>query len=127
MGRARCHLNVTREDARGNSPTVYCHRTVTTLSRRRAPVDVGSTAFILAATMAVALMIPGLALFYGGMVSSRSILNMIMMVFGAVAVVGVLWTFFGYSAVFGDSVGGAGLIGDVTEYLGLGQLVAGDE
>jgi Amt family ammonium transporter len=90
-------------------------------------VDVGSTAFILAATMAVALMIPGLALFYGGMVASRSILNMIMMVFGAVAVVGVLWTLFGFSAVFGDSYGGIGLLGNLTEYLGLGSLVAGDE
>ena len=78
-------------------------------------MDVGSTAFILASTMAVALMIPGLALFYGGMVSSRGVLNMIMMVFGAVAVVGVLWTLFGFSAVFGDSYGGAGLLGDVTE------------
>src|SRR4051794_36594239 len=76
--------------------------------------------------MAVALMIPGLALFYGGMVGSRGILNMIMMVFGAVAVVGVLWTVFGYSAVFGDSFGGLGLLGDLTEYLGLGQLVAED-
>ena len=90
-------------------------------------MDVGSTAFILAATMAVALMIPGLALFYGGMVSSRSILNMIMMVFGAVAVVGVLWTLFGFSAVFGYSYGGAGLLGNVTEYAGLGSVVAGDE
>jgi ammonium transporter, Amt family len=89
-------------------------------------MDVGSTAFILAATMAVALMIPGLALFYGGMVSARGILNMIMMVFGAVAVVGVVWTLFGYSAVFGDSYGGAGLLGDVTEYPGLGALVAED-
>jgi Amt family ammonium transporter len=90
-------------------------------------VDVGSTAFILAATMAVALMIPGLALFYGGMVGARSILNMIMMVFGAVAVVGVLWTLFGFSAVFGDSYGGVGLLGNLTEYLGLGSLVGGDE
>ncbi len=90
-------------------------------------MDVGSTAFILAATMAVALMVPGLALFYGGMVGSRSILNMIMMVFGAVAVVGVLWTLFGFSAVFGDSYGGLGLLGNVTDYLGLGSLVAGDE
>ncbi|SEP20506.1 ammonium transporter [Trujillonella endophytica] len=90
-------------------------------------MDVGSTAFILAATMAVALMIPGLALFYGGMVGSRSILNMIMMVFGAVAVVGVLWTLFGFSMVFGDSYGGAGLLGNATEYLGLGDLLAGDE
>ncbi|MCW2532644.1 MAG: ammonium transporter [Blastococcus sp.] len=90
-------------------------------------MDVGSTAFILAATMAVALMIPGLALFYGGMVGSRGILNMIMMVFGAVAVVGILWTFFGFSAVFGNSYGGVGLLGNLTEYAGLGSLLGGDE
>lgn len=86
-------------------------------------MDVGSTAFILAASMAVALMIPGLALYYGGMVGSRGILNMIMMVFGSVAVVGVLWTVFGYSAVFGSSYGGLGLLGNLTEHLGLGDLV----
>ncbi|MEV6302589.1 ammonium transporter [Actinoplanes sp. NPDC051861] len=90
-------------------------------------MDVGSTAFILAASMAVALMIPGLALFYGGMVGVRSTLNMIMMVFGAVAVVGVLWTLFGFSAVFGDSYGGLGLLGNLTEHAGLGDMVVGDE
>jgi Amt family ammonium transporter len=90
-------------------------------------LDVGSTAFILAASMAVALMIPGLALFYGGMVGSRSVLNMIMMVFGSVAVVGILWTLFGFSAVFGDSYGGLGLLGNLTEHAGLGDMVAGDE
>src|ERR1035437_1150983 len=86
-------------------------------------MDVGSTAFILAASMAVALMIPGLALYYGGMVGSRGILNMIMMVFGSVAVVGVLWTVFGSAAVFGSSYGGLGLLGTRTEHLGLGDLV----
>jgi Amt family ammonium transporter len=90
-------------------------------------LDVGSTAFILAASMAVALMIPGLALFYGGMVGARSVLNMIMMVFGSVAVVGVLWTLFGFSAVFGDSYGGLGLLGDLTEHAGLSAMVTGDE
>ncbi|MEV6346523.1 ammonium transporter [Actinoplanes sp. NPDC051851] len=90
-------------------------------------MDVGSTAFILASSMAVALMIPGLALFYGGMVGSKSVLNMIMMVFGAVAVVGVLWTFYGFSMAFGDSYGGLGLLGNITEHMGLGDLVAGDD
>src|SRR4051794_41827200 len=75
--------------------------------------------------MAVALMIPGLALFYGGMVGSRSILNMIMMVFGSVAVVGVLWTLFGFSAVFGSSYGGVGLLGDLTDHPRLGGGVGG--
>lgn len=82
------------------------------------------TAWILAAFTAVSLMVPGLALFYGGMVSVRSTLNMVMMTFGGFAVVGVLWIIFGYSAVLGDSLGGLGLLGDPLEYIGLGQLEA---
>ena len=87
-------------------------------------MDTGSTAWILAASAAVALMIPGLALFYGGMTAARSTLNMMMMVFGAVALTGVIWVLYGYSAVFGNSLGGVGLLGDPTEYLGLGQLMS---
>ena len=64
-------------------------------------MDTGSTAWILASSMAVSLMIPGLALFYGGMTAARSTLNMMMMVLGSVAVTGVIWVLFGYSAVFG--------------------------
>ena len=61
------------------------------------------TAWLLAAFTFVALMIPGLALFYGGMVSIRNSLNMMMMTFGSFAVVGVLWVLFGYSTVLGNS------------------------
>jgi Amt family ammonium transporter len=86
-------------------------------------MDTGSTAWILASSMAVSLMIPGLALFYGGMTAVKSTLNMTMMVFGAVALTGVLWILYGYSAVFGNSYGGVGILGDVGEYLGLGQLL----
>ncbi|GAA2900450.1 ammonium transporter [Pseudonocardia halophobica] len=89
-------------------------------------MDAASTAWILAATMGVSLMVPGLALFYGGMVGARSILNVVMMTFGAVAVTAFVWTLFGYSAVFGNSYGGAGLLGDVTAHLGLGNLIAED-
>jgi ammonium transporter, Amt family len=90
-------------------------------------MDTGSTAWILASTAAVLLMVPGLALFYGGMVGARGVLNMIMMVTASFSLVGVLWVFFGYSAAFGNSYGGRGILGNVTEYLGLGQLLAGDE
>ncbi|RZL62790.1 MAG: ammonium transporter, partial [Rhodococcus sp. (in: high G+C Gram-positive bacteria)] len=64
-------------------------------------IAAADTAWILAAFTAVSLMVPGLALFYGGMVSVRSTLNMAMMTFGAFAVVGILWIVFGYSAVLG--------------------------
>jgi Amt family ammonium transporter len=71
------------------------------------------------------MMIPALALFYGGMVGSRRILNMMMMCFGGASLVAVLWALFGYSMAFGNSVGGLGLIGDVTEFPGMSQLLAG--
>src|SRR6478735_10665123 len=87
------------------------------------PMNSGDVAWILAASALVCMMIPALALFYGGMVGSRRILNMMMMCFGGVSMVAVLWAVFGYSMVFGNSLGGAGLIGDVTEYLGMDQLL----
>src|SRR5690242_13123545 len=67
-------------------------------------------------------MAPGLALFYGGMVRSKSVLNMMMMSFGALAVITLVWVLVGYSLAFGDDLG-AGLLGDPTQYAGLGQLV----
>jgi Amt family ammonium transporter len=89
-------------------------------------VDSGNVAWILTSAALVALMIPALALFYGGMVSSRRILNMMIMCFGGASLVAILWVVFGYSLVFGDSVGGAGLIGDPVEFAGLGQVLADD-
>jgi Amt family ammonium transporter len=77
---------------------------------------------MLISTGLVTLMIPGLALFYGGMVRVKSVLNMMMMSFGALALVFVLWIAYGFSMVFGDSVGGKGLIGDIGEFLFLNGL-----
>jgi len=54
-------------------------------------VNSGDTAWVLASAALVMLMTPGLAFFYGGMVRSRSVLNMLMMNFIALAVVSVLW------------------------------------
>lgn len=87
----------------------------------------GNTAWVLTAVVAVALMLPGLALFYGGMVSRRTTMNMMLMVLGSFCVVGVLWVAFGYSVVFGDSIGGLGLLGNPAEYAGLGQLLTAPE
>ncbi|MFL6002708.1 MAG: ammonium transporter [Nocardioides sp.] len=85
-------------------------------------LDTGDTAWLLAASALVLLMAPGLALFYGGMVRSKSVLNMIMMSFGTLAVVTILWAMVGYSLAFGDDLG-YGLLGDPTQYLGLSQLM----
>lgn len=51
-----------------------------------------------------------LALFYGGMVNARSVVNMLMMSFACMAVVSVLWVLYGYTMSFGDDAG-AGLLG----------------
>ena len=82
----------------------------------------GDTAWMLISTGLVTLMIPGLALFYGGMVRVKSLLNMMMMSFGALALVFVIWIVVGFSLVFGNSVGDRGLIGNATEFLFLKGL-----
>jgi Amt family ammonium transporter len=85
-------------------------------------LDSGNTAWILTSAALVLLMTPGLALFYGGMVRAKSVLNMMMMSFGALALVSVLWVLYGYSFAFGDDIG-AGVLGSPTQYLGLNGLM----
>ena len=85
-------------------------------------VNTGDTAWILTSAALVLLMTPGLALFYGGMVRAKSVLNMMMMSFGAAALISVLWVLYGYSFAFGNDVG-AGLLGDPTEFFGLKGLM----
>jgi Amt family ammonium transporter len=85
-------------------------------------IDSGNTAWILTSSALVLLMTPGLALFYGGMVRAKSVLNMMMMSFGALALISVLWVLYGYSLSFGDDIG-YGLLGDPTQYLGLKGLM----
>jgi Amt family ammonium transporter len=89
-------------------------------------LNTGDTAWMLMAAAMVLLMIPGLAFFYGGMVRVKSVLNMMMMIMGALFIVGILWMLFGYSMAFGASYGQAGLLGNVTEYFGLEGLMADD-
>ena len=64
-------------------------------------VNSGDTAWLLVSTALVLLMVPGLALFYGGLVRGRAALNTLMMTFGALAIVGVQWVVIGYSLAFG--------------------------
>ena len=89
------------------------------------PMDTGDTAWVLTSAALVLLMTPGLALFYGGMVRAKSVLNMMMMSFGAMALIGVLWVLYGFSVAFGNDVGG-GLLGDPFEYFGLNGLLGAD-
>lgn len=91
-----------------------------------AAIDTGDTAWMMISAALVLLMIPGLAMFYGGMVRSKSVLNMIMMSFSALGLVSVLWILYGFSITFGNSVGDAGYVGDITEFFGLTTLVNTD-
>ncbi|MDR3361163.1 MAG: ammonium transporter [Bifidobacteriaceae bacterium] len=91
-----------------------------------AGVLAGDTAWILTSAALVTLMMPGLAFYYGGMTGFRSSLNMLMMVMGGFCVVMVAWALIGYSMAFGDSYGGAGVLGDVTEFVGMRGMLAED-
>ncbi|MDN5725827.1 MAG: ammonium transporter [Propionibacteriales bacterium] len=88
-------------------------------------VNSGDTAWILTSAALVLLMTPGLALFYGGMVRRKAVLNMMMMSFAALAIVSVLWVLYGYSMAFGDDIG-FGLLGNPLQYFGLTELLADD-
>jgi Amt family ammonium transporter len=82
----------------------------------------GDTAWVLTSAALVLLMTPGLALFYGGMVRAKSVLNMMMMSFGALGLISVLWVLYGYSLSFGDDIGG-GLLGNL-DFVGLKGLLS---
>jgi Amt family ammonium transporter len=74
--------------------------------------DSGDTAWVLVASALVLLMtIPGLALFYGGLVRARNVLSVVMHCFVMVCTISLLWAIIGYSLVFGDGdvwLGGTG-------------------
>ncbi|GHH74518.1 ammonium transporter [Promicromonospora soli] len=77
---------------------------------------------MITAASLVLLMTPGLAFFYGGMVRGKSVLNMMMMSFSSIGVVGLLWVLFGYSLTFGTDIGG--FIGNPVDYFGLAMTDA---
>lgn len=85
-------------------------------------MDSGVTAWLLTSSALVFLMIPGLAFFYGGMNRSKSVLNMLMMVIGALFIVGILWALYGYSMAYGSTAGY--FVGSFTDYFGLEAALA---
>jgi ammonium transporter, Amt family len=80
-------------------------------------LDSGDTAWMLISTGLVLLMVPGLALFYGGMVRRKNVLGTMMHSMVALSLIGIQWVLFGYCLAFGDSHGG--IIGWSSKYLGL--------
>ena len=83
----------------------------------RAPVSAADTAWVLISSALVLVMIvPGLALFYGGLVRSKNVLGTIMQSFAILCIVSLLWVLVGYSLAFGPDIGG--LIGSF-DWVGL--------
>ncbi len=85
-------------------------------------LDTGMTAWILTSASLVLLMTPGLAFFYGGMSRAKSVLNMMMMSFGVMGVVGVIYVLWGWSMSYADqSIGG--IFGNPFEQFGLSGAI----
>ncbi len=88
-------------------------------------LNTGDTAWILVCSGLVMLMLPGLALFYGGMVRQKNVLSTMMHTFVAMGIVGVQWAVIGYSLAFGPDAGG-GLVGNFSKVLFNGLLTFKD-
>ncbi len=89
-------------------------------------IDTGDTAWMLMSTALVMLMLPGLALFYGGLVRANNVLSTIMHSFFGLAIVTVVWVVVGFSLAFGTSIGDLGIVGgfDYVLFQGVGMAPA---
>jgi Amt family ammonium transporter len=100
------------------------------LAAQAPQINEAATAFMLVASSMVLLMTPGLAFFYGGMTRSKSVLNMMMMSFGALAAVGIVYVLWGYSMSFGNLQDKTGDVGGIFtspfHLFGLGALADAD-
>src|SRR3954471_12302860 len=85
------------------------------------PINAGDTAWMLMATALVMVMLPGLPLFYGGLVRRKNVLSTIMHSFFGLALVSVVWVLVGFSLAFGHDVTGLGLLGGA-DYLGFANV-----
>lgn len=94
-------------------------------------MDTGNTTFVLISAALVLMMTPALAFFYGGLVRAKSVVSMMMLSFGALALVGALWIIYGYAIAFagtsGDGfIGWNGVFGINVGDIGLEGLINAD-
>ncbi len=87
------------------------------------------TMFLIICSALVLFMTPGLAFFYGGLVRASSVVSMMMMSFGSIALVSVLWVLYGYAIAFGGAgsgnfIGIDGVVGIDLSNFGLERLIA---
>jgi len=83
----------------------------------------GDTAWMLTATALVLIMTPGLAFFYGGMVSKKNVISTMLQSFICMALITVLWVVIGFSLSFGNSIGG--IIGDPRTFFMMNRVIEG--
>jgi ammonium transporter, Amt family len=103
---------ITRRYFRHVVPAVACLWPATGFSQT---VDSGDSAWMLTSTALVLFMtLPGLALFYGGLVRTKNVLSVLMQCFAICCVVSLLWLVVGYSLAFGPTAAG-GLVGDFSK------------
>ncbi|WOC14522.1 ammonium transporter [Gordonia sp. MP11Mi] len=90
------------------------------------PIDTGNTAWVIMSAALVLLMTPALAFFYGGLTRAKSVLNMMMMSFGALGAVTIVYVLWGFSMSFGNGLTGsddiAGIFSNPFALFGSDQL-----
>ena len=91
-------------------------------------MDTGNTGFLIICTALVLMMTPALAFFYGGLVRAKSVISMMMLSFGSMALIGVMWIIYGYAITFSAPgnpgyVGIPGVIGIDLGHIGLEHLL----
>lgn len=94
------------------------------LQKAAANIDKADTAWMLTAVALVLLMTPGLAFFYGGMVSKKNVISTMLQSFISMAVITMLWVVIGFSLAFGDSMGG--IIGNPATFIFMKGITVGD-
>lgn len=86
-------------------------------------INLADTAWMLTATALVMIMTPGLAFFYGGMVSKKNVISTMLQSFVSMALICLLWVIAGFSLSFGDSIGG--IIGDPRSFFMMNHVLDG--
>lgn len=104
-------LSFFRHSVPGNTPVLH------------EAINSGDTAWMLISSALVLIMTPGLAFFYGGMVSKKNVISTMLQSFICMAVITVLWVVMGFSLAFGDSIGG--FIGNPATFFMMDSVLEG--
>jgi ammonium transporter, Amt family len=100
---------------------LFNHQNITQQNSNGFIIDTGDTAWMLMASALVLIMTPGLAFFYGGMVSKKNVISTMLQSFICMAVITILWVLVGFSLSFGTSMGG--IIGNPFDYIFMNNVM----